>query len=76
MVAKLFAKHIKLSESIDLCRSTRYGGKYIRISTMNADPSRIGLGVGTPARLLALILDGTLNLPAVASLVAIWLTGI
>jgi hypothetical protein len=25
MVAKLFAKHIKLSESIELCKNTRYG---------------------------------------------------
>ncbi|KAI5786276.1 U3-containing 90S pre-ribosomal complex subunit-domain containing protein [Pyronema domesticum] len=52
MVAKLFAKHIKLSESIDLCRSTR-----------------IGLGVGTPARLLALILEGSLKLDYVDTVV-------
>ena len=41
-VAKLFAKHIKLKESIEFCQKTR-----------------IGLGVGTPGRVLDLIKEGT-----------------
>ncbi|KAF8538896.1 U3-containing 90S pre-ribosomal complex subunit-domain containing protein, partial [Trichophaea hybrida] len=52
MVAKLFAKHIKLKESIDLCNSTK-----------------IGIGVGTPARMLALIREGSLKLDDVTAIV-------
>ena len=40
-VAKLFAKHIKLKDSIEYCQKTR-----------------IGIGVGTPGRVLALIKEG------------------
>jgi len=40
-VAKLFAKHIKLKDSIEYCQKTR-----------------IGIGVGTPERVLALIKEG------------------
>lgn len=40
-VAKLFAKHIKMKESIEYCQKTR-----------------IGIGVGTPERVLALIKEG------------------
>lgn len=40
-VAKLFAKHIKLKESIEYCQKTR-----------------IGIGIGTPERILALIKEG------------------
>ena len=42
-VAKLFAKHIKLKESIEFCQQTK-----------------IGMGVGTPGRILDLIKEGML----------------
>jgi protein CMS1 len=41
VVAKLFAKHIKLQQSIELCNSLK-----------------MGIGVGTPRRILDLIKDG------------------
>jgi hypothetical protein len=41
MVAKLFAKHIKLKEAIETVSNTR-----------------MGIGVGTPQRLIDLINDG------------------
>ncbi|KAF8436177.1 U3-containing 90S pre-ribosomal complex subunit-domain containing protein [Terfezia claveryi] len=44
-VAKLFAKHIKLKDSIEYCQKTR-----------------IGIGVGTPGRVLALIKEDVLKL--------------
>lgn len=45
LVAKLFAKHIKLAESLELCRT-----------------SRIGVGVGTPRRILELLKEDVLKL--------------
>lgn len=44
VVAKLFAKHIKLQQSIELCNSLK-----------------MGIGVGTPRRILDLIKDGVLK---------------
>lgn len=44
VVAKLFAKHIKIKESVEFCQQTR-----------------IGIGVGTPERVLALIKLGRTN---------------
>jgi protein CMS1 len=41
MVAKLFAKHIKLKEAIEMVSKTR-----------------MGIGVGTPQRLIDLMKDG------------------
>ncbi|KAL7268638.1 Protein cms1 [Rhizina undulata] len=52
MVAKLFAKHIKLSESIEFCRSTR-----------------IGIGVGTPGRILDLIKEDVLHIEELKQIV-------
>jgi protein CMS1 len=45
MVAKLFAKHIKLQEQIELCKKCR-----------------MGIGVGTPQRVLDLLDQGALKL--------------
>ncbi|KAI9655842.1 MAG: hypothetical protein M1821_005277 [Bathelium mastoideum] len=45
MVAKLFAKHIKLKEAKDMVKRTR-----------------IGIGVGTPQRLIDLLDDGALSI--------------
>ncbi|CAK3790190.1 Hypothetical predicted protein [Lecanosticta acicola] len=45
MVAKLFAKHIKLKEAIETVKKTR-----------------IGIGVGTPQRIIDLMEDGALSL--------------
>lgn len=44
MVAKLFAKHIKLKEAIDTVKKTR-----------------MGVGVGTPQRIIDLLDDGELK---------------
>nr|POE90128.1 protein cms1 [Quercus suber] len=44
LVAKLFAKHIKLSEAVELVKK-----------------SRIGVGVGTPQRIIDLLEDGALR---------------
>lgn len=41
MVAKLFAKHIKLKEAVEMARQTR-----------------MGIGVGTPQRIIDLLGDG------------------
>lgn len=43
MVAKLFAKHIKLKEAAEMTKKTR-----------------MGIGVGTPQRLIDLLADGEL----------------
>ena len=43
-VAKLFAKHIKLKEAVEMCKKTR-----------------MGIGVGTPQRLIDLLEDGALS---------------
>lgn len=44
MVAKLFAKHIKIKEAIETVKKTR-----------------IGVGVGTPQRIIDLLEDGALK---------------
>ncbi|KAI5801704.1 U3-containing 90S pre-ribosomal complex subunit-domain containing protein [Peziza echinospora] len=51
-VAKLFAKHIKLKESIEFCQQTK-----------------IGMGVGTPGRILDLIKEDALSLDEVVRIV-------
>ena len=54
MVAKLFAKHIKLTEAIE-----------------TVSKSRIGIGVGTPQRIIDLLEDGTFCLRSCLDL--LWL---
>lgn len=58
MVAKLFAKHIKLQDSIDLCASTRYADLPVSFPSGANNGVRIGFGVGTPGRILHLIKEG------------------
>lgn len=47
MVAKLFAKHIKMKEAIETVKKTR-----------------MGMGVGTPQRILDLLDDGKFSCPS------------
>lgn len=57
-VAKLFAKHIKLQESIDFCKRKRF----VMTKDVNRPPLtivRITVGVGTPQRIMDLLDDGT-----------------
>ncbi|KAG0632793.1 U3-containing 90S pre-ribosomal complex subunit-domain containing protein [Tuber brumale] len=52
LVAKLFAKHIKLKDSITTCQTTR-----------------IGIGVGTPGRILELLKEGVLKVDELKNVV-------
>ncbi|KAG0138482.1 U3-containing 90S pre-ribosomal complex subunit-domain containing protein [Tuber indicum] len=52
LVAKLFAKHIKLKDSITTCQT-----------------SRIGIGVGTPGRILDLLKEGVLKVDELKNVV-------
>ncbi|RPA91028.1 hypothetical protein L873DRAFT_1715673 [Choiromyces venosus 120613-1] len=52
LVAKLFAKHIKLKESITTCQT-----------------SRMGIGVGTPGRILDLLKEGVLKVDELKNVV-------
>ena len=52
MVAKLFAKHIKLKEQIEMVKK-----------------ARIGMGVGTPQRMMDLLNDGALKTDCVERIV-------
>ncbi|PWW79965.1 hypothetical protein C7212DRAFT_307791 [Tuber magnatum] len=52
LVAKLFAKHIKLKDSITTCRT-----------------SRMGIGVGTPGRILDLLKQGVLKVDQLKNVV-------
>jgi protein CMS1 len=56
-VSKLFAKHIKISEAIDMCKATRYVvlSKLFRTKT---NSKRMTFGVGTPKRISDLLDDG------------------
>ncbi len=62
MVAKLFAKHIKLREAVDYVKKTRYFSSFPPLGTRysGANPSRMGIGVGTPSRIIDLLDSGML----------------
>ena len=51
-VAKLFAKHIKMPEAIDYVKRTKYVHSLCFARLMRL---RIGIGIGTPQRLLDLL---------------------
>ncbi len=51
-VAKLFAKHIKMPEAIEYVKRTKYVQSFSFARLM---PLRIGIGIGTPQRLLDLL---------------------
>lgn len=57
-IAKLFAKHIKLADSIVYVKKTRWvqaNPPPPPIHLVVAEPCRIGIGVGTPARVQDLL---------------------
>jgi hypothetical protein len=60
-VAKLFAKHIKISEAIEMCKTT----KYVLVSALYTSKAytqkRMTFGVGTPKRIADLLDDGKHN---------------
>lgn len=51
-VAKLFAKHIKMPEAVDYVKRTKYVHS---LGLARLMPLRIGIGIGTPQRLLDLL---------------------
>lgn len=63
VVAKLFAKHIKLADAIEYVKRTRCAFKNPApaIAERLLTLLRIGIGVGTPERLIALLDAGTWN---------------
>lgn len=67
-VAKLFAKHIKLPEAIDYVKRTRYIQR-IALGRSVLTLPRIGIGVGTPQRLVDLLEDGVMKINALKRIV-------
>jgi protein CMS1 len=58
-VAKLFAKHIKLPEAIDYVKRTKYVDLIHQCVCLMAP--RIGIGIGTPQRLIDLLEKGVMK---------------
>lgn len=59
LVGKLFAKHIKLKESVEFCKRARYASQLLPlIATVDNESIRINFGVGTPQRLSDLLDNG------------------
>ena len=62
MVAKLFAKHIKLREAIEYVKKSRFiHGCLPQVPEMYANHCRIGFGIGTPSRIMDLFDSGMLK---------------
>ena len=62
VVAKLFAKHIKLRGAIEYVKKTRFSVQCIpRDLNLYADYSRVGIGIGTPSRIIDLLDSGILH---------------
>ena len=58
IVAKLFAKHIKLNDAITYVKNTRYE-LFSHDEPMSAEcRKRMSIGVGTPSRLIDLLNEG------------------
>ncbi|KAK5017089.1 Protein cms1 [Cryomyces antarcticus] len=63
MVAKLFAKHIKLHEATEFCKNTRQVFRVPQRSSQlaNTPCRRMSIGIGTPQRLIDLLNNGSLS---------------
>ena len=62
LVGKLFAKHIKLKEAIKFLEHAKSVVQRYYVSFKVLTNSRIGIGVGTPSRIIDLLNSGRLLL--------------